>query len=68
MASPLAEIQKALADLRTRLEQVDELSHRNRRDLEIQFQRIAQMQVELDQIRAAWLKPLPRKTVRLRRP
>lgn len=40
------------AELLRRLTDVEEMARANRRELELQFQRMAQMQVELDKLKA----------------
>jgi hypothetical protein len=39
-------------ELLRRLTDVEEMARANRRELELQFQRMAQMQVELDKLKA----------------
>jgi hypothetical protein len=41
------------ADIRRRLSAVEDLARANRRELEVQFRRIASMQVEIDALKKA---------------
>jgi hypothetical protein len=50
---PLRPLEQRLSELAERLERVEALTARQSRELEIQFQRIAQLQAELDMKRTA---------------
>jgi hypothetical protein len=50
---PLRPVELRLAEFAERFERLDALTAKQGRDLEIQFQRIAQIQAELDQMRSA---------------
>ena len=39
------------SDIRRRLSEVEEITRANRRELELQFRRIAEMQVDLDKLK-----------------
>jgi hypothetical protein len=64
---PLRVLEERLAQLAERLKRLEDLSAKQAKDLEIQFQRIAQIQAQLDR-RAAPANVEESANVRARRP
>jgi hypothetical protein len=56
-----AQLQEARAELRKTIADLDDLSDRFTKITDIQFQRIAQIQAELDEVRTAWTRPARRR-------
>jgi hypothetical protein len=56
-----AQLQEARAELRKTMADLADLSDRFTKITDIQFQRIAQIQAELDEVRSAWTKPMARR-------
>jgi hypothetical protein len=56
-----AELQETRAELRKTMAALNGLAERFTKITDIQFERIAQIQAELDEVRTAWTKPVKRR-------
>jgi hypothetical protein len=56
-----AQLQEARAELRKTVADLNDLSARFVKITDIQFERIAQIQAELDEVRTAWTRPVVRR-------
>jgi DNA repair exonuclease SbcCD ATPase subunit len=56
-----AQLQEARAELRKTMAALDDLTERFTKITDIQFERIAQIQAELDEVRTAWTRPAARR-------
>jgi hypothetical protein len=57
----IAQLQETRAELQKTMAALDDLAERFTKITDIQFERIAQIQAELDEVRTAWAKPVRRR-------